>query len=46
MHVHAERRLRAAVAAGLVELDRLVGVLQHALRLDAEAVVQRVAAPP
>ena len=37
-----ERRLRAAELAGLVILDRLVGGLQHARRLDAEALVQRV----
>ena len=46
MHVHAERRLRAAKRAGLVVLDRLVGVLQHARRRDAETFVQRVLAPP
>src|SRR6267154_1482917 len=43
MDVHAERRLRAAIAAGLVVLDRLVGVLQHAAGLDTEALDQRVA---
>jgi hypothetical protein len=42
MHVEAERRLRAAHVAGLVELDRLVGVLQHPRRIDPEAFVQRV----
>ena len=42
MHVHAERRLRAAERAGLVVLDRLVGRLHDPRGRDAEAVVQRL----
>src|SRR5258707_5293035 len=36
-------RQRAAVAADLVVLDRFVGVLQDARRIDAEALNKRVA---
>ena len=42
MHVHAERRLCAADAAGFVILQRLVGGLEHAVRRHAEAVVERL----
>ena len=40
MHVEAECRQRAADIAGFVELDRLIGVLQHVGGIDAEAVAQ------
>src|SRR5437762_5973404 len=43
MHIHTERCLRSAIAADLVELDRLIGILQHVRGLDAEAIDQRVA---
>ena len=38
MHVHAQRRLRAAEHAGLVVLNRLIGRLHDARGRDAEAV--------
>src|SRR5262249_29881344 len=40
MHVEAECRLPAAHVAGLVELDRFIGVLQYAGRIDPVGVVQ------
>src|SRR6185437_6103893 len=41
-YIEAERRLRAANVSGLVELYRLVGVLEHPRGLDPKAVVERL----
>src|ERR1700730_11822806 len=38
MHVHAQRRLRAAERARFVVLDRLIGRLHDPRRLNAESV--------
>src|SRR5262249_32252815 len=40
MHVEAERRLRATYIAGLIELNRFIGVLQHTGRIDPEGVTE------